>query len=111
MRFKDLYEEHKDTIRLDVFIEEGIYGLVENLLLKYQGRLMDIVIDHERAKELYAELFLAGKSELANRFLNELGLQKSISDYIRRECVARVKSGSSKPIPSVRDLQELIGPL
>ena len=111
MKFKDLYEEHKDTIRLDVFVDEGRYDLLEKLLTKYEGRLMDIVIDHERAKELYIQLRLNNKEKLANCFLRGLELQKSIVDYIERAYTTKVKNGKLNCAPSVRDLRELIGPL
>ena len=108
MRFKDLNEKQKDTVRLCAFVEEGSVDLILNLFKKYKGSLMDIVITDERAKELYFGLCLMNKHGLARRFLRELGLQDSISDYIQREYLANLNSGSLKWAPSAKDLQELI---
>ena len=111
MRFKELDEEQKDKIRLCAFVEEGRFNLVTKLFDKYKGRLIDIVISHERAKELYFGLCWINKQGLAYRFLKELGLQKSVSDYIQNEYRASINSSYLKLIPSVKELRELIGPL
>ncbi len=106
--FQMLPKEAQDIVRLDVFIEEGRGDLVAGLFLKYKGRLMDIVINNERARELYIALRMTGKTDLAFRFTSELGLDDRVVDSFEMEYRNRIAIEPVKPAPSVKALRELI---
>ena len=105
--FQLLPREAQDVIRLEVFIEEGRSDLIVGLFLQYKGKLMDIVLDRERAKELYVSMKFMNKHGLADRFAYELGLERSVVKAFDEEYERRFAECSVK-IPSVRRLIELI---
>lgn len=106
--FQAFPEEVRDSIRLEAFIEEGRWHLVGFLFQKYEGKLMDIVFNEERATGLYITLRSMNKPALAIRFLKELGMKGNDVDAFEREYRTKEATYSEKPIPSVRTLREIL---
>lgn len=78
-------EGFKDAVRLDLFIDEGQWDIVSNILEKYKGRLMEIIIHEECAKECYIAFRSRGNNYLAFRIINELKISNEKLDSFEIE--------------------------
>lgn len=107
--FPDYFsEEFKDVVRLDRFIDEGQWDVVSQILKKYSGRLMEMIIHEERAMALYITLRSMGNNGLAFRIVKEFGISDDKLDSFEREYRMKMANCPSDLIPSARTLRELI---